>query len=138
MSIATSVAGRIAPWAEVVPGYGPVTVDLLLTLPDDGYCYEVVEGVLVRMAGSGFEATSIASVIQGELYAVVRPLRLGIVTSADGVYKFSGAETGLIPDVGFIRAERRALIANRQKPIPFAPGPGGGGGVSRPEARRVG
>ena len=121
MSIATSVAGRIAPWAEVVPGYGPVTVDLLLTLPDDGYCYEVVEGVLVRMAGSGFEATSIASVIQGELYAVVRPLRLGIVTSADGVYKFSGAETGLIPDVGFIRAERRALIANRQKPIPFAP-----------------
>ena len=121
MSIVTSVAARLAPWAEVVPGYGPVTVDLLLTLPDDGYCYEVVEGALVRMAGSGFEATTIASVIQGELYAFVRMSRLGIVTSSDGVYKFPGAETGLIPDVGFIRAERRALIANRQKPIPFAP-----------------
>jgi hypothetical protein len=45
-----------APWAELVPGYGPVTVDLLLELPDDGYIYEVVEGVLVRMAGSGKQA----------------------------------------------------------------------------------
>ncbi len=42
-----------APWAEVVPGYGPVTVAVLLMLPDDGYIYEVVEGVLVRVAGSG-------------------------------------------------------------------------------------
>jgi len=30
----------LIPWAEAVPGYGPVTVDLLLTLPDDGYRYE--------------------------------------------------------------------------------------------------
>jgi hypothetical protein len=30
--------------AEVVPNRGPVTVDVLLTLPDDGYQYEVVEG----------------------------------------------------------------------------------------------
>jgi len=42
-----------APWAEVVPGMGPVTVGDLLTIPDDGYIYEVVEGVLVRMVGSG-------------------------------------------------------------------------------------
>ncbi|MCA1599628.1 MAG: hypothetical protein LC769_11575, partial [Chloroflexi bacterium] len=40
-------------------GYGPVTVDLLLTLPDDGYRYEVVEGALVRMVGSGFDATTL-------------------------------------------------------------------------------
>ena len=32
-----------APWAEVVPGMGPVTVDDLLTIPDDGYIYEVVD-----------------------------------------------------------------------------------------------
>jgi len=43
----------IAPWAEVVPGVGPMTVADLLDYPDeDGYRYEVVEGVLVRMAGS--------------------------------------------------------------------------------------
>jgi Uma2 family endonuclease len=46
---------------------------------------------------------------------------LGIVTGADGVYKFPGAETGPIPDVGFYRAERDATIADKDKPIPFAP-----------------
>ena len=113
------VAG--APWAEVVPGYGPVTVDLLLTLPDDGYRYEVVEGVLVRMAGSGDEATTITFNFGLALGNFVVPRRLGRLTGADGVYKFPGAETGLLPDVGFYAAEKRALIADRSKPIPFAP-----------------
>lgn len=44
-----------APWAEVVPGYGPVTVDILLTVSDDEYIYGVVVGVLVRVAGSHFD-----------------------------------------------------------------------------------
>ncbi len=110
-----------APWAEIVPGYGPVAVDILLTLPDDGYRYEVVEGVLVRMAGSGFDATTLGLEMGAELRNDVRPRRLGRVTGADGVYKFPGAETGLLPDVGFIEASKVALIADRRKPIPFAP-----------------
>jgi len=114
-------AGALAPWAEVVPGYGSVTVDVLLTLPDDGCRYEVVEGVLVRMAGSGDEATTIAGLIVIALGSFVYAHRLGIVTPADGVYTFPGAETGLLPDVGFYAAEKRALIADRTKPIPFAP-----------------
>jgi len=52
MSIATHMPDLVAPWAKAVPGVGPATVDILLSLPDDGYRYEVVEGVLVRMAGS--------------------------------------------------------------------------------------
>jgi Uma2 family endonuclease len=110
-----------APWAEVVPGRGPATVDELLTLPDDGYIYEVVEGVLVRMAGSGDEATGLGVELAAELRTYVRPRRLGRVTGADGVYKFPGAETGLIPDAGFYMAERRAQIVDKTKPIPFAP-----------------
>jgi hypothetical protein len=51
-------SAAIAPWAELVSTPGPVTVDILLTLPDDGYMYEVVEGVLVRVAGSGDRATT--------------------------------------------------------------------------------
>ncbi len=121
MSTAPAFPSNPAPWAEVVPGMGPVTVDLLLELPDDGDSYEVVNGVLVRMAGSGRRATTIAGVLYGELYAYVRPRRLGILTPADGVYKFIGAETGLIPDVGFYVAERDALIIDKDKPIPFAP-----------------
>jgi len=73
------------------------------------------------MAGSGFEATTIGGTLFGTLWSFVTPQRLGIVTPADGVYKFPGAETGPIPDVGFFRADRRALIADRRKPIPFAP-----------------
>ena len=111
----------LAPWAEVVPGYGPVTVDILLTLPDDGYQYEVVEGTLVRMAGSGGEASTIAVELTAALHNYVRPRRLGIITGADGVYKFPGSETGLIPDVAFFRAERRADITDWRRPIPFAP-----------------
>ncbi len=110
-----------APWAEVVPGMGPVTVGDLLTIPDDGSVYEVVEGVLVRMAGSGEEATLIGGTMYFALRSFVQPLRLGIVTPADGVYRFPGAETGLLPDVGFYVAQKRALIADHSKPIPFAP-----------------
>jgi Uma2 family endonuclease len=110
-----------ASWAELVPGYGPVTVDILLTMPDDGYIYEVVDGVLVRVAGSGNRATTLAAVLIAALVTFARPRRLGVVTSSDGVYHFPGAETGLVPDVGFYRAERRADIVDEDKPIPFAP-----------------
>ena len=111
----------LAPWAEVVPGYGPVTVDILLELPDDGYIYEVVEGVLVRMAGSGKQATRLGLRLAAHLALYVDAHRLGITTGADGVYKFPGAETGLIPDIGVYIAERDVLAPDDAKPIPFAP-----------------
>jgi Uma2 family endonuclease len=117
----TVPSDTLAPWAEIVPRRKGATVDELLVLPDDGRRYEVVEGVLVRMAGSGEEATTIAFNLGAELRAFARPRRLGVVTGADGVYKFPGAETGLLPDVGYYTAERRALIVDRSKPIPFAP-----------------
>jgi Uma2 family endonuclease len=98
-----------------------MTADDLLTLPDDGWQYEVVEGVLIRMAGSGDLATTIAATIIIVLGAFVRSRHLGRVTSSDGVYKFSGAETGLLPDVGFGRAALFPMITDRDKPIPFAP-----------------
>jgi Uma2 family endonuclease len=111
-----------APWAEVVRRVGRMRVEDLLALPtSDGWRYELVEGVLVRVAGSGELATTIAATILIALGAYVRPRRLGVVTGADGVYTFPNAETGLLPDVGFYVAARRALVVNRTKPIPFAP-----------------
>ncbi len=120
---ASAVPPTPAPWAEIVPGMGPVTVDILLTIPDDGYVYEVVDGVLVRMAGSGKAATRIGLRLGAALITYVEEHGLGIVTGADGVYKFPSAETGLIPDVGFYTAERDATIpeSDDNKPIPFAP-----------------
>lgn len=111
----------LAPWAEIVPKTPRMTVEDLLRTPDDGYRYEVVEGVLVRMAGSGDLASNIAGIIFGALFAYVRPRRLGRVTPADGVYRFRGAETGLLPDVGFYGAAFFPLVVDRDKPIPFAP-----------------
>ena len=90
-------------------------------MPDDGWRYEVVEGVLVRVAGSGDLATNIAGIIITVLNVFVRPRRLGRVTSSDGVYRFPGAETGLLPDVGFYGAALFPRVTDRSKPIPFAP-----------------
>jgi Uma2 family endonuclease len=90
-------------------------------MPDDGWRYEVVEGVLVRVAGSGDLATTIAGIIITVLNVFVRPRRLGRVTSSDGVYRFPGAETGLLPDVGFYGAALFPRVTDRSKPIPFAP-----------------
>jgi Uma2 family endonuclease len=111
----------LAPWADVVPDTGPAKVDDLLAQPDDGWRYEVVEGVLVRVAGSGDLATAIALLVGSLLLAYVRPRRLGRVTGADGVYRFPNAETGLLPDVGYYGAALVPRIADRDKPIPFAP-----------------
>jgi Uma2 family endonuclease len=114
-------SNSIAPWAEIVATDGPVTVDSLLEIPDDGYIYEVVEGVLVRVAGSGRRAATIAVRLITCVDAFVRPRGLGVVTGSDGVYTFPGAETGLVPDVGYSIAARQALIVDEDRPIPFAP-----------------
>lgn len=100
----------LAPWTEIVPTCGPVTVDILLTLPDDGYVYEVVEGVLIRMVSSGNRATRLAARLTARLLDYVEAQALGVVTAADGVYTFPGAETGLIPDVGYYVAAKVTLI----------------------------
>lgn len=111
----------LAPWAEVVPRAAHTTVDELLSMTDDGWRYEVVEGVLVRVAGSGKRATRTAARLLARLLTYVEDSGLGVVTGADGVYTFFGAETGLLPDVGFYTVAHDALITDEDKPIPFAP-----------------
>ncbi len=95
----------LAPWAEIVPDVGPMTVDELLALPDDGWQYELVEGRLVRMAPSGIWASGVAMRLGARLTVFVEDHSLGIVTGADGEFDL-GAGTSLAPDVAFVRAER--------------------------------
>ncbi len=104
----------LAPWAEEVPGAPfPMTVDDLLAMPDDAeWQYEVVEGRLVRTPASGFDAARIALRLAAALLAYVEDHSLGAVTvtGADGTYNLTPAgapaQTGLVPDVAFVRAER--------------------------------
>ena len=117
----TTSADTLAPWAEVVPHKGDMTVDDLLSLPDDGWRYEVIEGVLVRMAGSGAWATTIGRRLAARLGDYVDEHDLGLVTGADGVFKFPGAESGVLPDVGYLTAAQADRIAQPNKPIPFTP-----------------
>lgn len=115
----------IAPWAEVVPDAPyPMTVDDLLDWPDDdGYRYEVAEGVLVRMAGTRPTAGRVTRRLQLPLALYVQAHDLGTVTLPDEVYDFERTgqpNTGLLPDLGFYPHERDSLIEPRQA-IPFAP-----------------
>ena len=99
----------LVPWAEVVPRRDRSSVDDLLDLPDDGWRYEVVEGVLVRVAGSGAWATTIGRRLAARLGDYVDEHNLGLVTGADGVFRFVGAETGVLPDVGYLAADKRSV-----------------------------
>lgn len=101
----------IAPWAEPVPNAPTnLTANDLLAMPDDGYIYELVEGRLVRVPGSGLEASSIALYLASLLVTFVRSRKLGIVTDGTGEYNFTrpgeAKETALIPDIAYVRAER--------------------------------
>jgi Uma2 family endonuclease len=100
----------LAPWAELVPDVGPMTVDQLLALPQDQWMYELVDGRLVRMPASGGEASNIALRLAAALMLFAEDRGLGRVTGADGEYDLTlpgnQAETALAPDVAFVRAER--------------------------------
>ncbi len=125
MSItSTRPPASVAPWAEVVPGVGPLTMADYLAYPDDdGYQYELVDGVLVRMAGTRPEAGGVTRRLLRPLDAYVEAHALGTVTLPDEVYSFERVgqpNTGLLPDLGFYPHTRDTLIDPRE-PIPFAP-----------------
>lgn len=96
-----------APWAEVVPGVGPMTADELLRLPDDGWRYELVDGVLVRMPSPGFRHGRLVARLASALLIYVTANVLGdVVTDAGFVLSRAGhPDTVLGPDVAFVRAE---------------------------------
>jgi len=95
----------VAPWAEVAPGYGRMTVADLLALPDDdGRRYEVVDGVLARVGSSVYKVTRMAEQLFATLLAFVVAHDLGDVTPHAGTYDLDASGqsiTGLVPDVGF-------------------------------------
>ena len=97
------------PWAEIVPGMPPMTVDELHAIPDDGWVYELLQGVLVRMPLSSFGASSVGYRLGSRLSVYVEDNGLGIVTGEQGGYRLDPAhplETELAPDIAFVRADR--------------------------------
>src|SRR5581483_8373322 len=99
----------VAPWAEVVPNMPPMMVDELHAIPDDGWSYELIAGVLVRMPLSSPGASNVGARLLIRLGAYVEDHGLGIVTGEQGGYRLDPAhplDTEVAPDVAFVRAER--------------------------------
>lgn len=101
----------LAPWAARVPDAPyPMRAADLLSLPADNWQYEIVEGRLVRMPGSGIKASWIATNLIIVLGAFVKSRKLGVVTGADGTYDLmrpgDATETVLVPDAAFVQAGR--------------------------------
>ena len=99
----------IAPWAEIVPNMPPRTVDDLHAMPDDGWAYELVQGVLVRMPLSSGGASTIGYRLGIRLGVYVEDNGLGVITGEQGGYRLDPAhprDTEMAPDVGFVRTER--------------------------------
>lgn len=99
----------IAPWAEIVPHMPPMTVDELHAIPDDGWVYELLNGVLVRMPLSSPGASNVGARLLARLHVYVEDHALGIVSGEQGGYRLDPAhplDTEVAPDVAFVRADR--------------------------------
>jgi Uma2 family endonuclease len=87
-----------------------MSVEELAALPeDDHWCYELVEGVLVRMPPSSFGASKIGGRLFMRLGIFVTEHKLGSVTGEQGGYILDPQrpkQTQVAPDVGFVSAER--------------------------------
>jgi Uma2 family endonuclease len=109
----------IAPWAEIVPNMPPMTVDELHAIPDDGWTYELIKGVLVRMPLSSGGASNMGLLLGAELTVYVKTQGLGRVTGEQGGYRLDPThprETELGPDYAFVRADR---VPSRTSPDYF-------------------
>ena len=85
----------------------PMTADELLAMPDDGFCYELVKGELIRMPPPGFEHGVRTIKLTTPLDNHVSAHRLGVVCAAEtGFLLAQNPDTVRAPDIAFVRRER--------------------------------
>ena len=81
-----------------------LTAEDLWEMPDDGYRYELVKGVLQKMPPAGFEHGSRAMGIGWRLAQYVSENRLGYVLAAETGFVISrNPDTVRAPDAAFVR-----------------------------------
>ena len=89
-----------------------VTADELLAMPDDGYRYELLRGVLIRKMPPGDRHGDAAAWTAVEFGTYVRDNNYGAVRAEIGYRLESGPDTVRAPDVSWIAPE------NAREPIP--------------------
>jgi len=93
----------LAPWAEPVL----MTAEELLRMPEDEWCYELVEGRLVRMPPTGWKHGRIVTALFLAVGRYVEEQGLGEVLPAETGFWISpegGPDTVLAPDLAFVCA----------------------------------
>lgn len=98
-----------------------MTAEELLSLPDDGSRYELVEGELKRMTPAGFRHGAIVTKLTRPLEEHVSSNQLGLVAGAETGFKLkSNPDTVRAPDIAFVSIER---VTAEGVPDSFWPGP---------------
>ena len=99
-----------------------MTADELLNMPDDGYRYELVRGVLKKMAPVGHTGGFHEANAIGELRAFVKANRLGrTYSSSAGFLLETDPDYVLVPDAAFVRRERVEEVEEVRGFFPGAP-----------------
>lgn len=99
-----------------------VTAEELEAIPDDGFQYELIEGVVRRMAPASFRPSNLAVRVTIRIGAYAEAHRLGEITGADGGYVLArDPDTVLAPDVAFVRADRLPSAAEQEHFPELAP-----------------
>src|SRR5438876_4299182 len=99
-------------------GIGPMatevrllTADELFNLPDDDWCYELIEGVLHKMPPPGRRHGRVAARLIMSLGNYVEARSLGeVYTSETGFLLARNPDTVLAPDVAFVQREQLAGV----------------------------
>lgn len=99
-----------------------MTANDLIELPDDGWQYELHEGVLVRMSPGGGVHSEFELLLASALVQFTRQHRLGKVYGGDGGFRLGrNPDTVLVPDVAFVRHERLPQFSEQVGFLPLAP-----------------
>jgi Uma2 family endonuclease len=99
-----------------------VTAEELERMPDDGFRYDLIAGVLIKQMPANFEHGALAATIAWILNNWVKSRRLGIVVGAEtGFLLARDPDHVLGPDVAFVRADRLPPARERRHYLSLAP-----------------
>src|ERR1043166_1157810 len=100
-----------------------MTADDLLTMPDDGFVYELIKGETIKVSPPpGHEHGLVAMKIAGPLFEYVKGRKLGNVYAAEtGFLLEQDPDTVRAADVSFVARERTEKVGRVKGYFPGAP-----------------
>jgi Uma2 family endonuclease len=99
-----------------------MTADELLSMPDDGFRYELVKGELRKMAPAGYRHGRIAVKLSTRLDQHVTQHKLGVVCAAETGFRLAAnPDVVRAPGVAFIRQGRVEEVGDVEGYWPGAP-----------------